>query len=189
MNETQKKVFHKRKKLNLKVKQDLQIWLLIRIIGTMLLTVGVAGVILYFYAVTVVDADYLRFSPTVRKVSEVLLPVLLSAALTSFVFGLLLALFLPQKIAGPIYRIEQDLLEIRTGDLTKVINLRYADILRDLAQSINMCVHDLRVMVNDAKEASSDLEAKITKGNLDEIKEALEHQKQCLERIQTLAKL
>jgi len=188
MSETAKKVFHKRKKLNLKVKQDLQIWLLLRIMGTALLTIIVASVILYYYSVTVVDTDYLSHALKVRKVSEVMLPVLLAASLTSIVAGLLLAIFLPQKIAGPIYRIEQDLLLIREGDLTQTINLRCADILKDLAQSVNMTVHDIRKLVTDVKEANSDLEAKIIHGDIAEIKEALEIQKKCLERLITQAK-
>ncbi len=185
MTKKEKKVFHKRKKLNLKIKQDFQIWLLVRIMGTVLLTIGVAAVILYFYSRTVVDTDYLSFAPEVRKVSEVLLPVLLAASLTSIIVGLLLALFLPQKIAGPIFRIEQDLLQIRTGDLTKVITLRCADVLKELAQSVNMAMHDIRIMINDVKETNRDLEAKIIQGDITEIREILEKQKKCLEQFTT----
>jgi methyl-accepting chemotaxis protein len=185
MTKKEKKVFHKRKKLNLKVKQDFQIWLLVRIMGTVLLTISLASVILYFYALTVVDTDYLSFSPEIRKVSDVLLPILLAASLSSIVLGLLLALFLPQKIAGPIFRIEQDLLQIRTGDLTKVITLRYADVLKELAQSVNMALPDIRNMINDVKETNSDLEAKTIQGDISEIRKALEKQKKCLEQFTT----
>jgi len=183
MTAKEKKIFHKRKKLNLKVKQDLQIWLLLRIMGTTLLAIAVASFILYFYALTVIDTDYLRFTPDARQISDVLLPVILAASLTSIVAGLLLALFLPQKIAGPIHRIEQDLLEVRTGDLTKSVTLRYADILKDLAQSINMTVHDFRNMVNDVKESSNTLEAKIIEGDAEEIKKALADHKKSLDSI------
>jgi len=185
MTENEKKVFHKRKKLNLKVKQDLQIWLLIRIMGTALLTIIVASLILYVYSVTVVDTDYLSHAAKVRKISEVLLPVLLAASLTSIVVGLLLAIFLPQKIAGPIFRIEQDLLHIRTGNLTKVVSLRCGDILTELAQSVNMTVHDIRHMINDAKETTDALEATIAKGDIKEIKEAFAKQKACLNKFKT----
>ena len=78
----------------------------------------VASIILYLYSKGIVDTEYLSYKTDVRKVSEVLLPVLIAASLTSVVAGLVLALFLPQKIAGPIFRIEQDLLEIGKGDLT-----------------------------------------------------------------------
>jgi len=185
MSENEKTVFHKRKKLNLKVKQDFQVWLLLRIMGTALLTIIVASFILYFYSVTVVDTDYLSHALKVRKVSEILLPVLLAASLTSICAGLLLALFLPQKIAGPIFRIEQDLMQIRTGDLTKKVNLRCADILKELAESVNMAVLDIRTMVNDVKITNSELETKVIQGDITEIREALEKQKISLEKFTT----
>ena len=185
MDKKEEKAFYKRKKINLKVKQDLQIWLLIRIMGTSLLTIIVAGVLLYLYSRGVVDAEYLSFKPDVRRVSEVLLPVLIAASLTSIVAGLLMALFLPQKIAGPIFRIEQDLMQIRTGDLTKTVNLRYADILKELAQSVNMTVDDIGNMIKDVKESGNILETKIIAGETDEIKKAFELHKKQLDRIIT----
>ena len=183
--EEEKKVFYKRKKINLKVKQDFQIWLLLRIMGTLLLTIVMASILLYLYAKGIVDAEYLSFKPDVRKVSEVLLPVLIAASLTSIVAGLLLALFLPQKIAGPIFRIEQDLLQIRTGDLTKTVNLRCADILKELAESVNMTMGDIGHMVKDIQESGNTLGTKILAGEADEIKRAFDRHKKQLERIKT----
>lgn len=116
--------FHKRKKINLKIKRDFQIWLLVRIMGTILLTIVIASVLAYLYSKGVVDAEQLSFKSDTRKIGEVMLPILVAASLTSIIAGLLLALFLPQKIAGPIYRIEQDLLQVGTGDLTKTITLK-----------------------------------------------------------------
>ena len=185
MSKKDKKVFYKRKKLNLKVKQDFQIWLLLRIMGTSLLTVVLASVLLYIYSKGVVDAEYLSFKPDVRKVSEVLLPILLAASLTSVVAGLLLALFLPQKIAGPIFRIEQDLLQIRAGDLTKTVNLRCADILKELAESVNMAMADIGNIVKDIKDSSDELEKKIVEGEAAEIKKTFELHKKQLERFKT----
>ncbi len=156
-----------------------------RIMGTALLAITVASIILYFYALTVVDTDYLSFSPNVRKIGDILLPVILAASATSIIAGLLLALFLPQKIAGLIHRIEQDLLQVRTGDLTKSVTLRSNDILKDLAQSVNMTIHDFHNMVIDVKETSNTLEAKINEGNAGEIKKALADHKKCLDSFKT----
>ncbi len=185
MAETEKQVFHKRKKLNLKVKQDFQVWLLLRIMATAMLTVCIASVILYYYSATVVDGDYLSHALKVRKISEILLPVIIVASVASVFVGLLLALFLPQKIAGPIFRIEQDLEIIRTGDLTKVVNLRSADILKELAQSVNLTVNDIRTMVSNVKQTNIDLEVIIDQGDNEEIKETLEKQKECLDKFIT----
>ena len=185
MAEKEKKVFHKRKKLNLKVKQDFQIWLLVRIMGTSLITIIVASVLLYLYSRGVVDTEYLSFKTDVRRVSEVLLPVLIAASLTSIVCGLVIALFLPQKIAGPIFRIEQDMLQISEGDLTKSITLRSADVLKEFSETINMAVGNIGNMVKDVKESGNALETKIAEGGTDEIKKAFELHKEQLERIKT----
>jgi methyl-accepting chemotaxis protein len=180
--QNEQKVFHKRKKLNLKVKQDFQIWLLTRILGTVLLTIGLASIIMYIYSRSVVDADYLSHALKVRRVSEILMPVLLAASLTSIVAGMLLALFLPQKIAGPIFRIEQDLQQIREGDLTKKVSLRCGDILVELADSVNMTIHDIRYMLQDVKKTQVNLEEKLSEVGSVEINTALQQQKDSLER-------
>ena len=185
MTEKTEKVFHARKKLNLKVKQDFQIWLLVRIMGTSLLTIVIASILLYLYSRGVVDAEYLSFKNDIRKVSEVLLPVLIVASLTSIVCGLLIALFLPQKIAGPIFRVEQDLQKIREGDLTKKITLRCNDILKELAENVNMTVADLRRMLQSAKEVQSDLETKLADVDSEEIKGLLDQQKANLDKFTT----
>jgi methyl-accepting chemotaxis protein len=99
--------------------------------------------------------------------------------------GLLLALFLPQKIAGPIYRIEQNMLQVGTGNLTKIITLRKDDILKDFAASVNTAVADIGNMVKDAKESCNVLETKIIEGKLDEINKAFDFHKNQLERIIT----
>ena len=185
MGKNDKTVFHKRKKLNLKVKQDFQIWLLVRIMGTSMVTIIVASILLYLYSKGVVDAEYLSFKTDVRKVSEVLLPVLIAASLTSIICGLLIALFLPQKIAGPLFRIEQDMLRVSEGDLTKSITLRGADVLKELSETINMAVGNIGNMVKDVKESGNALETKIAEGGTDEIKKAFELHKEQLERIKT----
>lgn len=179
------KVFHKRKKLNLKVKQDFQIWLLIRVMGTVLVAIVTASVILYFYSKSVVDADFLSHAEKVRKMSEILPPVLLAASLTSIFAGLLIALFIPQKIAGPLFRVEQDLLQIREGDLTKKISLRCGDVLKELAGQVNMTVADFRYLLQDIKEVQESLQTKLSDLESAEIKELLDQQKNNLDRFKT----
>jgi methyl-accepting chemotaxis protein len=185
MGKNDTKIFHKRKKLNFKVKQDFQIWLLMRIMGTSMVTIIVASILLYLYSKGVVDAEYLSFKTDVRRVSEVLLPVLIAASLTSIICGLLIALFVPQKIAGPLFRIEQDMLQVSKGDLTKSITLRSADILKEHSETINMAVGNIGNMVKDVKESGNALETKIAESGTDEIKEAFELHKEQLERIKT----
>ena len=181
IQQQEKKVFYKRKKLNLRVKQDFQIWLLSRILGTVLLTIGVSSVLLYLYAKGQIAADYLN----IKKLSEILLPYLLVSSLTSIVAGMLLALFLPQKIAGPIFRIEQDLQKVREGDLTKKVTLRCHDIMKELAEHVNMTIADMRHTIKEIKETQGNLELKLSDVESEEIKKLLDQQKTSLERFKT----
>lgn len=136
---------HKRKRLNLSVKREFQLWLLIRIIGTILLSSLVAAAVLYFYARQEIGDSFYEAHLTIRHVSDLLIPVVIAGSLVSLISGTILALFLPQKIAGPIFRIEEDLRKIQGGQLDKIIKIRQGDPLQDFAKTINNTVDSLRV--------------------------------------------
>lgn len=128
---------YKRKKLNLKIKTKFQLWLLKRIMAAVLLSSGVAAIILYFYSSQEIGESFYDAHIKIRRVSDLLLPVIFAGSFVSLLSGTMLALFLPQKIAGPVYRIEEDLKEIRAGNLKKEIRLRNDDPLKGLARTIN----------------------------------------------------
>lgn len=128
---------YKRKKLNLTVKRDFQLWLLVRIIGTILLSSLVAATILFFYARQEIGQSFYEAHIRIRHVSDLLIPVVIAGSLVSLISGTILALFLPQKIAGPIFRIEEDLKKIQEGQFDRVIKIRKEDPLQDFAETIN----------------------------------------------------
>jgi len=135
---------NKRKKLNLLVKRRFQLWLLVRILGTVMLSSVVAAIILYFYASHEVGESFYEAHIRIRRVSDLLIPVVIAGALVSLLSGTLLAIFLPQKIAGPIFRMEQDLQQIQNGNSDRVIKLRDGDPLQEFAETINTTVAALR---------------------------------------------
>jgi methyl-accepting chemotaxis protein len=149
---------YKRKKLNLAVKRDFQRWLLLRIFSVVLLSSLVAALIFFIYTRRELGASFYEAHITVRQVSDLLWLVVAAGALVSLLSGMALALFLPQKLAGPIYRIERELEGVRRGDLTVQIKLRSGDPLHDLAGCINRTVDVLRVRVHDLQEVCADLE-------------------------------
>lgn len=173
----------KRKKINFGIKRELQIWFLIRILGITLLAILFAGILAYLYARNFVDAEFLRFQVNTKTTAEIFWPVFLAASLTSIVAGLLLVLFLPPKIAGPLYRVEKDLDQIGSGDLTKNITLRSGDILSEQAEAVNMAVSQICGLVNEVKEAGNALGEKIDAGDSEEIRSAFEHLRKQLDRI------
>ncbi len=138
---------YQRKKLNLSVKNEFQRWLLFRIFGTVILSSLVAGGILYLFARKEVVDSFYTAHVTIRRVSDLLLPVVLAGSFVSLLSGTLLALFLPQKIAGPLFRIEEELEAVRKGDLTVKIKLRNDDTMKDFVAIINQTIASLRIKV------------------------------------------
>jgi len=128
---------YRRKKLNLSVKRDLQMWMLARIAAAVAVSAAISTTVLYVFTSRVIGDAFWDVHLEIRRVSDLLVPVLLSGAAASLLGGLLLALFLPQRVAGPVYRIERDLAEIRDGNRSKRVRLRKNDPLQDLAASIN----------------------------------------------------
>lgn len=142
---------YKRKKLNLQVKRRFQMWLLVRILGSVLASSLVAAVILYFYSNREVGQSFYEAHITIRRVSDLLVPVILAGSIVSLISGALIAIFLPQKIAGPVYRMEEDLKAIQEGNLDKEIRLREGDPLQGLAEMINQTIASLKKRLGGGK--------------------------------------
>jgi methyl-accepting chemotaxis protein len=77
----------------------------------------------------------------------------MSGAAISLISGTLLALFLPQKIAGPLYRIEQELNKVKAGDFRIKIRLRTKDTLVNFTSHINDTIATVDKRLSDMQEA------------------------------------
>ena len=69
--------------------------------------------------------------------AETLWPALLGLILGSVVF----AVYVTNRLAGPLYRLDQFVQGVESGDLSQRVKLRKGDELLDLAQHINACVN------------------------------------------------
>jgi methyl-accepting chemotaxis protein len=181
----QTKTFKDRKKLNLGVKNEFQRWLLLQVLIAVGLSAVVAAVILYFYARQEVVGSFFDAHVKLRRVSDLLLPVVAAGSVVSLVSGALLALFLPQKIAGPLYRIETGLKSVNDGDLSVSIKLRDNDILKDFAGRVDETIITLRGRVSELKTGQDALEQAVLAGQQAEIAKCIAAQRGKLERIKT----
>lgn len=175
----------KRSKINLKVKRQFQRWLLMRILGLVVVSSLVAALILYFYARQELTTSFFDAHVKIRRVSDLLLPVVIAGSIVSLIGGVILAVFLPQKIAGPLFRIEQDLLIIKEGDLTKVITLRPGDLLTDLAGEVNETIEQMRSMVAKIKGECHTAQQYLAENNQDSAKQTMGRLADELEKFKT----
>jgi methyl-accepting chemotaxis protein len=179
------KTLKDRKKLNLAVKNEFQRWLMFQVLLAVVLSAVVAAVILYFYASQELVGSFFDAHVKIRRVSDLLLPVVIAGTMVSLGCGVLLALFLPQKIAGPLYRIETDLKTLAGGDLRVHVSLRDSDTLKDFAARVDEAVAALRGRVQEVKAGQVLLEQAVLDGQQDDISKCLIAQKEKLERLKT----
>ena len=123
----------------------------------------------------------------VRNTSEVILPGIIYTNLITMVLISIAAigvtLFISHKIAGPLFRLEKDILEITTGNLTKKIFLRKADQVTDMAENLNNMVIELRKKIVDIDDS---LEALVLQSYGSEVPEEIaEEIKNIQNKIQT----
>lgn len=175
---------YRRKLLNLKVKHRLQLWLLIRVGGIIGLTSLVSVLILYGYAHQETVNSFYDAHIKIRRVSELLIPVVLSGGAISMISGTLLAIFLPQKIAGPIYHIERDFELIKAGNLSHRIKLRSSDTLHNFTQQINASISSIESQIATAKDLCTQLK-QTQKGMTDEQQQLLDQLQHTLYKFTT----
>lgn len=182
---TQQKYKFKRKKLNLSVKREFQLWLLIRIFGVVLLSSLVAVLILYLYSRQEISSTFYSAHIQLRRVSDLLFPVIATGACISLVSGLALAIFLPQKIAGPIYKIQKSLTVIKDGVLTEEVRLRRNDIFMDLADSVNETTTALHGRIQTVKQIQQELDQLVATLENKQAEELSARQNEVLQQLTT----
>ena len=70
--------------------------------------------------------------------------------------ALVVFIFLSHRIAGPLYRFEKSLGEIKTGNLSYRIRLRRTDQLEELQDALNDFIQDMDSKVSEIKKEASE---------------------------------
>jgi methyl-accepting chemotaxis protein len=157
-----------------------------------LILIIIGGGLFYILANKELSAEYYKAHSTLRHVMENLLPWLLLVNLVGLAVVLFLAIFYTHRIAGPTYRIQQDLRKIGQGILTTRVRTRKKDQLKELESEINKMTEELGQTIRETKEDFFKLES-----NLGELEKAtktrelpdqrsrqlMDKTRSCLERI------
>jgi methyl-accepting chemotaxis protein len=121
----------------------------------------IAGGLFYVLANRELSAEYYKAHSTLRYVMQNLLPWLLLVNLAGILVALFLAVFYTHRIAGPAYRIQQDLRKIGQGILTTRVKTRRRDQLKDLESEINRVTGELEDSVIQVKGSLVKLESNL----------------------------
>jgi len=123
-----------------------------------LVLVVIASGLFYVLANRELSLEYYKAHSTLRYVMQNLLPWLLLVNLAGILVALFLAVFYTHRIAGPAYRIQQDLRKIGQGILTTRVRTRRRDQLKDLESEINRVAVELEQGILQVKEGILELE-------------------------------
>ncbi len=132
--------------------------MLVKIWSIIFITLLLTGIIFYFYSDINIGKSYRLFHVKADNFLDFLFPVLLIGFFSSLVLGFFAAVFFPYAIAGPLYRIEKELVDIGKGDLKKRIKIRKGDEVGELADSINIMVEELRIKIKKMEDISGHID-------------------------------
>ncbi len=141
--------------------------MLIKIWVIILASLLITSAIFYFYSDINVGNSYRQFHVKADNFLDFLLPVLITGFFASLVLGVVAALFFPHSFAGPIYRIEREIIDIGKGNLRKKIKLRKGDGVTDLTGAINTMAAQLRSRIEIISELSKEIGELIKKSDSD----------------------
>ena len=107
--------------------------------------------LLLFFSQGTLTSSFQDSRLVIETTSTAVLPAVLYTNLITLILitvgTVVVTLFISHKIAGPLFRFEQELKRIAEGDLTTKIRLRKRDQISDVAESLNGAVSALREKV------------------------------------------
>ena len=107
--------------------------------------------LLFFFSQGTLTSSFHDSRLVIETTALAVLPAVLYTNLITLILitvgTVVVTLFISHKIAGPLFRFEQELKEIAEGDLTTSIRLREKDQISDVAEGLNRTVAALREKV------------------------------------------
>mgnify|MGYP001573693133 FL=1 len=161
---------NRRRRINFSVKKEMQIRIFVKVLLINLIGIVMVSAAFYYYSDIKIEGTYKQFHIHATNFLDYLLPAVVGAGIMGAIFAAALTVFLPHKIAGPLYRMERMLKdEVGGGDLTVRFHPRKGDEGREFADAVNVTVEKLREKMIDIEKRTSELEGlviSITEGGM-----------------------
>lgn len=157
-------VKNRRSRINYSIKRQMQIRLFLKVLSVVLIGIGMMAIVFYFFSDRQIENSYRQFHIHARNFLDWLLPLIVISLFLGGASAASISIFFPHKIAGPLYRIENDLKDrVSGGDLTVRFRLRKGDEVKDLAEAINTMLDTLGGKIHLLKQSAQELESEVRK--------------------------
>lgn len=180
----------KNRRRNYFIKKKFQRDFMLKFCGLVVAGSVVSGAIIFIMSKSTLTTAFENSRLVIKSTADFIMPaVLLSSIVVLILVGLatiIITLFTSHKIAGPLYRMEQDVKEVAAGNLKAKFNLRLGDELKGMAESLEAMVRELQSKLTAIKNAFFELESAIeplNKDNTQASKEILKKIKQELDKL------
>jgi len=130
----------------------------------LILIITASGLFYFLANENLENATYKAHFSALRSTMQMLLPYLFIVNIIGLLVVVFLAIFYTHRIAGPAYRLANDIKKLGDGDLTVKTNLRRLDHLKNLAEQLNSASQNLNENIKSLKSQADNL-AKSAEGN------------------------
>lgn len=144
------------------IKKRFQTGFFLRFVLLVLLeSVLIVGIFMYIAGDTITTGYFDSVLRVDRTLDVFFMPMFLIIVVVGIgisIAGMVTFILLSHRIAGPLYRFENDLKEIQKGDLTKRISLRKTDQLEELRGTLNSLIRSLDVRMGKMQSELSEIQ-------------------------------
>ncbi len=161
------------------LKGSIQPQLIRRIIGLFVIMLLLSASVFFFLADKQLENEYYKAHQTLENTRDAFLPWLIGVNLAAIALTIVFAIFPSHKVAGPVYRIQNDLRRIKQGEFPRKIRVRKKDLLKELAADIDDTMKSLGKRIKtvqsdlaeiDALVRSQEISSELSSENLENLK-------------------
>lgn len=148
--------------INYSIKRQFQVRLLITVMVVVFISIGLNGALFYIFSNQEIGSSFKQFHVHAKSFLDLLLPFIAVSLAVGLAAALAITLFLPHRIAGPLFRMERDIKDrVGEGDFTVRFSVRKGDELADLAESLNTMEAKLKSRLERLNASTADLVAHV----------------------------
>lgn len=147
------------------IDKNFQTKFVLKFCAIVILTSIVIGVLLFFLSRGSTTVAIENTKVTVKATADFMLPFIIQSLILGTIFSavciFVLTIFTSHKIAGPLYRLRNEVEKLREGNLNLNFSIRAGDQVRDLASSLSKMIESLKENVMFLKREFSGIESSL----------------------------
>ncbi len=138
---------HQRRRIHI-VKMKFQRDFILKFCSIIIISALIIAGIVYVLSLSSTTAVFENSRLVLKSTADFMLPLLILSSLIAIIamgtLTIIFTLIISHRIAGPLYRLEKDINEVKNGNLNIEIRVRKDDEFQDLAKSLNQMIKSIR---------------------------------------------